>query len=64
MRHQAASEAVNPQLLMAQEALRANIERGQAVATETENDLYSASSLPPLGSDSVCSNILALTFVL
>ena len=53
MRHQAPSEAMNPQLLMAQSALRGNIEEGMAIAKETEGNLYSAASLPPLGSDSV-----------
>ena len=53
MRHQPLSESVNPQLLMAQDALRGNIQEGLAVATETESNLYSADSLPPLGSDSV-----------
>ncbi|CAI8034388.1 Talin-1 [Geodia barretti] len=52
IRHQAPSEAMNPQLLMAQSALRGNIEEGMAVAKETEDNLYSAASLPPLGSDS------------
>ena len=44
---------MNPQLLMAQSALRGNIEEGMAVAQETEGNLHSAASLPPLGSDSV-----------
>ena len=44
---------MNPQLLMAQSALRGNIDEGMAVAKEAEGNLYSAASLPPLGSDSV-----------
>lgn len=55
-RHTAPSEPQNPQLLMAQQALRGNIQEGLAVAHETEGNLHSAASLPPLGSDSVSTN--------
>ena len=53
LRHQPPAESQNPQLLMAQQALRGNIQEGMAVAQETEGNLHSAASLPPLGSDSV-----------
>ena len=53
VRHQPKEEAQNPQLLMAQHALRGNINEGVAVARETEQNLFAAASLPPLGSDSV-----------
>ena len=53
IRHQAPAEGQNPQLLMAQKALKGNIDEGMMVAQATEENLYSAASLPPLGSDSV-----------
>ena len=61
MRHQAPTESVNPQLLMAQQALRGNIQEGVAVAQEMEGNLHSAASLPPLGSDSVSQLIHVAT---